>query len=178
LKIRLVLAFTLAPALALAPALLPGCGYTLAGRGSFLPAAIKTIGIPPFDSLVPRGGLAERFTAAVTREFVGRGGYRITTGREGADALLSGTITGYITTPITFDVDGRATRMSITVTASVTLVQLGDGKVLYENRAFQFRSEEELSEDPETYYDPESEAVQEIARSFSHSLVATIVEGF
>jgi outer membrane lipopolysaccharide assembly protein LptE/RlpB len=25
---------------------LPGCGYSLAGRGSFLPAYIKTVGVP------------------------------------------------------------------------------------------------------------------------------------
>jgi len=28
--------------------LLPGCGYSLAGRGSFLPDYIKTIGVPTF----------------------------------------------------------------------------------------------------------------------------------
>ena len=26
----------------------PGCGYSLAGRGSFLPVYIKTIGVPTF----------------------------------------------------------------------------------------------------------------------------------
>ena len=34
-----------------------GCGYRLAGHGSFLPVHIKTIGIPPFDSIVPRSDL-------------------------------------------------------------------------------------------------------------------------
>ena len=27
-----------------------GCGYSLAGRGSFLPAYIKTIGVPQFTN--------------------------------------------------------------------------------------------------------------------------------
>ena len=29
------------------------CGYTLAGRGSFLPETIKTIGVPDFDNRTP-----------------------------------------------------------------------------------------------------------------------------
>ena len=31
-------------------ATLPGCGYALAGRGSFLPSYIRTIGIPTFTN--------------------------------------------------------------------------------------------------------------------------------
>ena len=27
-----------------------GCGYSLAGRGSFLPAYIRNIGVPPFTN--------------------------------------------------------------------------------------------------------------------------------
>jgi len=33
---------------ALASAAAPGCGYSLAGRGSFLPASVQTIGVPTF----------------------------------------------------------------------------------------------------------------------------------
>ena len=36
--------------LALATSALSGCGYALAGRGSFLPERIKVIGIPPKDT--------------------------------------------------------------------------------------------------------------------------------
>ena len=40
--------------LALVPAMgAAGCGYTLAGRGSFLPAYIQTIGIPAFGNVTP-----------------------------------------------------------------------------------------------------------------------------
>jgi hypothetical protein len=37
-----------AAALATSIVLLPGCGYSLAGRGSFLPDYIKVIGVPTF----------------------------------------------------------------------------------------------------------------------------------
>jgi outer membrane lipopolysaccharide assembly protein LptE/RlpB len=169
----------LRPRFALVLALvLSGCGYNLAGRGAFLPEHIKVLGIPPFDSAVPRATVSEKLTDAVTREFVSRGRYKVVPGTSGADALLTGNVTGFITTPIAFDADGRATRAVLTVTAGVTLRDLRADQVVYENPAFQFRSELELGEDTTDYYDPEAEAIDEIARNFARSLVATMLEGF
>ena len=50
--------------------------------------------------------------------------------------------------------------------------------MIYENRSFNFRSEFELSEDAEDFYDPESEVVEEIAVQFARSLVSAMLEGF
>lgn len=155
-----------------------GCGYHLAGKGSFLPTRIKVLGIPPFDSSVPRLQLSEDFTEAVTREFLSRGHYKVVSGAQGADALLTGNVTGFLTTPIAFDDAGRATRSLLTVTAGVTLRDLRENAVLYENPGFQFRSELELGSESGDFFDPESEAIDEIARNFARSLVATMVEGF
>jgi outer membrane lipopolysaccharide assembly protein LptE/RlpB len=157
---------------------LAACGYNLAGRGTFLPERIKVLGIPPFDSAIPRATVSEKLTAAVTREFVSRGRYKVVPGTGGADAVLTGNVTGFLTTPIAFDDQGRATRAVLTVTAGVTLRDVREGQVLYENPAFQFRSELELGENTQDFYDPESEAVDEIARNFARSLVATMSEGF
>ena len=38
------------------------CGYALAGRGSFLPAYIRTIGIPQFANTTPFYELEQVFT--------------------------------------------------------------------------------------------------------------------
>jgi outer membrane lipopolysaccharide assembly protein LptE/RlpB len=157
---------------------LSGCGYNLAGRGSFLPDRIRTIGIPPFDSAVPRPGVVQKLTDAVTSEFIARGGYRIVPQTAGADAVLSGAIVGLVQTPVAFDDQGRVTRALLTVTAGVRLSDAREGALLYENPSFVFRTEVELSEEGEDFFDPESEALDEIASSFGRSLVATIVEGF
>jgi len=161
-------------ALAVAPL---GCGYSLAGRGSFLPAHIQTIGVPPFETMVPRSELIEELTRAVTREFIERGGFEITPTAEGADAVLKGIVTGLTEIPIAFDEDGRATRSLLTISARVTLKDLKDQASLYDNSAFRFRSELELDPDA-SQFDPESEGIEEIAQQFARTLVATIVEGF
>src|SRR5690348_14230204 len=45
------------------------CGYALAGRGSFLPAYIKTLGIPLFENATPYQTIEQLFTNKVRLEF-------------------------------------------------------------------------------------------------------------
>ena len=52
---------------------LSGCGYSLAGRGSFLPASIKVIGVPLFTNNTNISELERRVTDKVRAEFAGRG---------------------------------------------------------------------------------------------------------
>ena len=48
------------------------CGYALAGRGSFLPAYIKIIGIPQFVNTTPIYELEQVFTEKVRTELYPR----------------------------------------------------------------------------------------------------------
>ena len=54
-----------------------GCGYALAGRGNFLPAYIRTIGIPSFENHTSFFQMAQLVTDKVRTEFIGRGNYKI-----------------------------------------------------------------------------------------------------
>ena len=67
-----------------------GCGYALAGRGSFLPAYITVIGIPQFTNATPYEVIDQVFTERVRSEFIGRGKYRVLPQSTGVDAVLSG----------------------------------------------------------------------------------------
>src|SRR5690348_3688326 len=49
----------------------PGCGYSLAGRGSFLPAYVKTIGVPMFTNRTTVFNLETLLTEKVRSEFIG-----------------------------------------------------------------------------------------------------------
>ena len=49
------------------------CGYALAGRGSFLPDYIKTLGIPMFGNTTPYQSIEQVFTQKVREEFQSRG---------------------------------------------------------------------------------------------------------
>jgi hypothetical protein len=69
-----------------------GCGYSLAGRGSFLPAYIQRIGIPVFENETAVFDLNRQVTERVRSEFIGRGKYTIVPESTGVDAVLTGTM--------------------------------------------------------------------------------------
>src|SRR3989304_6777433 len=76
---------------------LAGCGYALAGRGSFLPERIRAIGIPIFTNTTPYFDLEQLFTARVRSELIGRGRDKILPEATGVDAGLSAQV---VTTPV------------------------------------------------------------------------------
>src|ERR1700752_3016200 len=96
-----------------------GCGYSLAGRGSFLPAYIRTIGVPTFENRTNVFNLETMLTEKVRSEFIGRGKYKILPQPTGVDALLSGEVTGVNIAPATFTVQNLASRYAITMTARI-----------------------------------------------------------
>jgi len=73
--------------------LLGGCGYTLAGRGSSLPASIKTIGIPMFTNRTTVFNLETTLTQKVRAEFAGRGKFTMVPSADNVDGLLTGEVT-------------------------------------------------------------------------------------
>ena len=54
-----------APVVLIAALASTSCGYTLAGRGSFLPETIKTIGVPDFDNRTPYFEVGQVLTSVV-----------------------------------------------------------------------------------------------------------------
>ena len=96
-----------------------GCGYSLAGRGSFLPDYIKVVGVPTFTNRTSTFNLDQIVTAQVRQEFQSRGGrYRVVPEANG-DAVLTGTITDIRLTPANVNANQQATRYIVVVTASV-----------------------------------------------------------
>ena len=65
------------------------CGYSLAGRGSFLPPHIKVIGVPMFTNLTPVIDVERRVTERVVSELLGRGKYGVERRATDVDAVLA-----------------------------------------------------------------------------------------
>src|SRR5262245_12247210 len=105
----------------LAGATMPGCGYALAGRGSFLPAYIHTIGIPTFANRTTVFNLETLLTEKVRAEFIGRGKYQILPSPDGVDALLVGEVTGVSVAPSSFSNNQIASRYTLTMSARIEL---------------------------------------------------------
>ena len=108
-----------------------GCGYALAGHGSFLPSYIRQIGIPAFANQTSYFDIAQILTDKVRTEFIGRGNYKIVPETTGADAVLVGTITGISILPAAFGNQQQASRYTITVTANIELRDSRENKVMW-----------------------------------------------
>jgi outer membrane lipopolysaccharide assembly protein LptE/RlpB len=174
-------------ALAASLLMLSGCGYSLAGRGSFLPDYIRIIGIPTFANRTSLFNLETQMTEKVRAEFIGRGKYRIVPDAEGVDALLVGEVTGINIRPVSFTNQQLASRYTITMTARVELRDQRENKVLWENPALVFSQEYEAAQntqagqaavDPTAFFGQDQNALDRMTTEFSRSIVSAILEAF
>src|SRR5829696_7995104 len=147
---------------------------------SGLPKNIKTVAVPAFQ-FEPRGlryRVESRFTDAVTREIIRRGnGLKVQGSRTGADAVLEGTIRDFSFSGVLLDSEGRARVYEVTIVTAVTIRDLKENTILYDNQNYIFRDSFEFSEDPKSFFNEEDPAVERIARAFSESVVSAIVNG-
>ena len=155
-----------------------GCGYRLAGTGSFLPQDIKVIAIAPFENRSSRPEIEVRTTEAVARELSRHGGTKIATDKTQADAYLEGAVTDFRTTPVQFNAQGRATRLETTVVLRASLRNLGTGEVLWSQANLLFRQQYDVQQEEANYFDLETTALDELARGAAQTLVNSITEGF
>lgn len=160
-----------------------GCGYALAGRGSFLPPYVKTIGVPTFVNRTTVFNLETLLTQKVRAEFIGRGKYQILPQANDVDALLTGEVTAVTITPSSFTANQLASRYAITMTARVELRDLRENKVLWENPAVMFRQEHEATSgrgvtDPVSFFQQDTNALDRMSAEFARTIVSAILEAF
>src|SRR5437016_11540951 len=143
-----------------------------------LPERIHTVAVPAFQMgpQALRYKIGHRFTNAVTEELIHRGrGLRVQGDREGADAVIEGSIKSYSFTGVLLDDKGRARIFEVTIAATVTVRDQTENKVLYDNQNYVFRGEYEFANDPRNFFNEEDPAVQRMARSFAESIVSTLI---
>ena len=160
-----------------------GCGYSLAGRGSFLPAYIKRIGIPNFTNGTTVFDLDRRVTDKVRSEFIGRGKYTIVTDQTGIDGLLLGTITGVTLTPVALNQQQQATRYAVAMTGSVEFKDMQANKTLWSNPSMSYREEFDVPPssttlDTASFFGQDANALDRLANEFARALVSAILEAF
>lgn len=169
-----VLAFALvAPLLA--------CGYSLAGRGSFLPESIKVIGVPTFVNNTPVYDVERRLTERVRSEFIGRGKWTVKPEDTGVDAVLNGEVVSITLTPAAFS-EGQASRYVLTLTAKIEFKDVKTGKVLWSNPSMQFREEYDITNgttpDASTFFGQDQNALDRVSLEFARAIVSAILEAF
>lgn len=161
------------------------CGYSLAGRGSFLPAHIRIVGIPPIENRTTFQRVEQVVTDKIRTEFIGRGRrYNVVPETAGADAVLTGTITSITVQAVGFTEQQLASRHLFTVTMRVQFTDATTNEVLWSNDALTFRDEYELqtrsSVAPEAavFLDQEGPAFERISADLARTVVSAILEAF
>ena len=157
---------------------LAGCGYSLVGRGSNLPPEVRRVLLMPLENATSRSQVDQILTRALSTELVNRKRFEVLSSAEGADAVLTGTVSSFTLSPVTFDDEGRATEYEIAIVVSVKLKQVAPETLLYANDSYLFRSSYEVQASELGFQDRETPAIEATAKDFAESLVTDLLEGF
>jgi outer membrane lipopolysaccharide assembly protein LptE/RlpB len=121
----------------------------------------------------------QMLTASVVREFMLRTHYRILNdASDDADATLRGTVLSTVSSPMAYDTTtGRAASVLVVVSMKVVLSDR-QGKVLYQNPAYVFREQYEVSQDLTSFFEEDSPAFRRLSQDFARTLVSNILEAY
>jgi len=161
-----------------------GCGYALAGRGTFLPEYIVVVGIPQLANNSTFFQVEQTLTEKIRTEFIGRGRYSVISVPEGADAVVTGAVESISVQPVGFTEQQLASRYLFTLTMRVEFTDARTSEVLWANGALTFREEYELSTrsdqalEGSTFLSQERSSFDRIADDVASTVVTAIVEAF
>ena len=161
-----------------------GCGYALAGRGAFLPEYINVVGIPQLVNTSTFFQVEQILTEKIRTEFIGRGRFTVVPVPEGADAVVTGTVTSANVQPVGFTEQQLASRYLFTLTMNVEFTDARTNEVLWSNSALTFREEYELGTRSNTalegasFLSQERSSFDRIADDVARTVVTAIVEAF
>jgi len=161
-----------------------GCGYALAGHGSFLPTDISVVGIPPLVNRTTFFDVEQILTEKIRNEFIGRGKYRVVPEAAGADAVLNAEIVSITLAPIALTSTQLASRYQFVLTMKVDFVDARINKSLWANEALSFTGEYDLTAnagnaiDASSFADQQRSAFDRMATDAARQVVTAIVEAF
>ncbi len=164
-----------------------GCGYHQVGSAAHVPAGVRTLAVPLFQTRVQAYRTETDLTQAVVRELNTRTKYKVLTSTgdgtfagsgASADAILRGTVLTESVSPLTYDpVSGQTSSYLVTITAQVVLTA-HDGAVLYRNDAFSWREQYQSTQDLTGFLQEDGFAVKRLSRDFAQAVVSDMLESF
>lgn len=159
--------------------LLCSCGYHTAGHADLMPKTIQSVCIPAFKNATSRYKLSDHLPEAISREFIARTRYHISSDVNTCDAILSGQVINYLANQTTVDpVTGRATAADIHVILRITFTERATGQVLYSNPVFTVNERYEIATDPIAYFEESDAGLNRVAVSVARQVVSSILNKF
>ena len=156
------------------------CGYSLAGRGSYLPTYIRAVAVPPITNRTALPRVELIVTERVRSEFIGRGRFTLVQDPAAADAVLNAEIVAFDLQPVGLNNQQLASRYLISIVIRASFTDVRTKEVLWSNDALTFREEYDLPAGPTgaTVADLQGSAQDRIATDVARSLVTAVVEAF
>jgi outer membrane lipopolysaccharide assembly protein LptE/RlpB len=159
------------------PFFLCGCGYHLSGDVNNLPPEIRSLYIELFANRTAEPFLENLITKEVTREFARTRSLHITEDRTRADAVLSGTVTAYSTSPVSFGLNDEITEYRSTMAVDAVLYRASDGKTLWKG-SLSWTEEYPSNDDKAVQEDNEAEAIKVIVDRLAENLYRSRADNF
>lgn len=159
------------------PFFLGGCGYHFSGQANNLPPEIRSLYIELFANRTTEPFLENLITNQVTEEFARSRSLHLTEDRTPSDAVLSGTVSAYSTSPISFGRNDEITEYRSDMTVDAVLFRTSDGKTLWKGN-LSWTEEYPSNDDKAVQEDNEAEAIEVIAERLAEELYFRIVDNF
>jgi hypothetical protein len=153
------------------------CGYRIVGIGGQLPGGVTRVEVPVFENRTSRTDVGRVLTEHFISQLLGSAKLAVTTG-EGAQAVIKGIVTGYKREPITFDSKEKPLENRLTLIMDVSLVSIGDKRLLFGERAVTVRYDYPVKNDLQENDRLEDEALRSATKQMSEKLVSLMLESF
>lgn len=109
-----------------------GCGYSLPGRGESLPDDIQRVLVEPFKNKTTEPFLETQLTNEIRDQFSRRRSLEVVSDAEQADAILSGTITSYRASSVSYDRNDDITEYRATMVVQAELIRANGEDVIWQ----------------------------------------------
>jgi curli biogenesis system outer membrane secretion channel CsgG len=153
------------------------CGYRVVGYGGQLPGGITRVEVPVFENQTSRSDIGRVLTEDFINQLLGSAKVHVAA-REGAQAVIQGTVTTYKREPISFDSKQKPLANRLTIVMDVLLVSKGDQKVLFGEKAVSVRYDYVVKTDLQQNDKLEEDALRNVSKQMSQKLVSLMLESF
>lgn len=152
------------------------CNYSLVGRGSSLPADVKSVRIPIFKNSTGEPDLETIVTRVIKEEFIKDGRLKVDDSSS-SDSVLSGEIQSYTLRPLAYDVDNNVTEYSVVLSIFLVHTNNHTGKIMQRRKVkttWQYKVDPSISVAESLRHD----AIETAAIQSADSIISLIIESF
>jgi outer membrane lipopolysaccharide assembly protein LptE/RlpB len=158
--------------------LLPAaCGYHFPGDGAGPSAQVQTLYVGGIVNRTTEPFIETAVANAIIEAFSRRRGIRPIEDEDRAEALLTGAVTAYSSTPISYDRLDQIVEYRSSMTLEVTLQKQSDGRTLWKG-AVSWSEEYLANSDKTLQEDNEAQAIASISDRLAEELHVRVMDNF